>query len=57
MIKYESKTLENYKKAVDRLKHTGITDPTNIIAELECEIDYYNDLKYIINECDLESTW
>lgn len=20
-------------------------------------IDHYNDLKYIINECDLESTW
>lgn len=20
-------------------------------------VDHYNDLKYIINECDLESTW
>lgn len=30
-----------YEKAVKRLKNCGITDPTNVIAELEKEIDSY----------------
>lgn len=30
-----------YYKAVNRLKNTGIIDPTSIIAELESEIDSY----------------
>lgn len=35
------KTLLLYHKAVNRLKNTGIVDPTSIIAELESEIDSY----------------
>lgn len=35
----ESKYL--YNKAVNRLKHIGISDPTSVIVELEKEIDEY----------------
>lgn len=41
-----------YEKAVNRLKNIGITDPTNIIAELEKEIDTYRErVKNAETEC------
>lgn len=46
--------IENNKLLEHRLK------TSNDFIESRKEnmiIDHYNDLKYIINECDLESTW